>query len=481
MRTIPPPVILAGFERPERSPRRPLTVPPWTAGVAFLAVAAYLVIFAWGMQSLSYDIWGALLVGPLMVLVTVAVVGRLVRSGDDPRLGAMLVAAVVLKFVAAVVLYVVSSELYGGVADAFGYHDHAVALAESFRRGDFTVELPYEFGFVGSGFAYVLTGLVEAVIGPTKLGASLAFAWISFWGLYLSYRAFCIGFPEGRRRRYAVLVFFLPSLLYWPSTIGKDAWMALTLGLTAYGVARLVTHRRGGFLAVFAGLLGSALMRPHVALLAFAALGLAYLLRRSRTMGLAEPTKLVGAAVLLVVGLLVVAQVEEFLGIDRLNPESAQKALAETSSNTSSYEGSQRDAGVPSLVTLPSAVVTVLFRPFPHEARNVQALVAASEGVLLLLLFAASARALLTLPRHVLRVPYVAYAVAFTLMFSFAFSSFGNFGLLARERVQVFPLALVVLALPPASPSRRSPPSWAPAHAPATVEGGPDSHPSSGL
>jgi hypothetical protein len=30
----------------------------------------------------------------------------------------------------------------------------------------------------------------------------------------------------------------------------------------------------------------------------------------------------------------------------------------------------------------------------------------------------------------------------------FAFSSFGNFGILARQRAQLFPLALVVLALP---------------------------------
>lgn len=461
MRTVAPPVVApSGTERRPGRAGPPLVLPAWAGAAAFIGVAGYLVAFAWAMQNVSYDVWGALLVGPLLVLAAVPVVRRLVRPDDDPRLASTLVTALVLKLVAAVVLYAVSSELYEGVADAFGYHDQAVALAESFRRGDFSVELPYDFGFVGSGFAYVLTGLVEAVVGPTKLGASLVFAWLSFWGLYLSYRAFCIGFPEGRRRRYALLLFFLPSLLYWPSTIGKDAWMALTLGLTGYGVARVVTHRRGGFLAVCAGLLGSALMRPHVALLAFAGLGLAYLLRRSRTMSLAEPTKLLGAVLLLVVGLLVVGQVEEFLGIDRLDPESAQKALAATSSNTSSYEGSQRDADVPSLLTLPSGVITVLFRPFPHEAHNVQALAASFEGVLLLLLFAAATPTLLALPRLVLKVPYVTYAVAFTLMFSFAFSSFANFGLLARERVQVFPLALVVLALPrPASRTAQS--TWA--------------------
>jgi hypothetical protein len=50
----------------------------------------------------------------------------------------------------------------------------------------------------------------------------------------------------------------------------------------------------------------------------------------------------------------------------------------------------------------------------------------------------------------------VAYAVAFTAMFVVAFSSFANFGLLARERVQLFPLYLVLLSVPPRSWRRRS-------------------------
>jgi hypothetical protein len=47
------------------------------------------------------------------------------------------------------------------------------------------------------------------------------------------------------------------------------------------------------------------------------------------------------------------------------------------------------------------------------------------------------------------RQPYVAFALMYTGIFVVAFSGFANFGLLARERVQMFPLALVALAVPP--------------------------------
>ncbi len=63
-------------------------------------------------------------------------------------------------------------------------------------------------------------------------------------------------------------------------------------------------------------------------------------------------------------------------------------------------------------------------------------------------LFGAAAGSLARLPVLALRYPYVAFAVVFTLLSALAFSGFGNFGLLARERVQLFPLVLVVLALP---------------------------------
>lgn len=51
--------------------------------------------------------------------------------------------------------------------------------------------------------------------------------------------------------------------------------------------------------------------------------------------------------------------------------------------------------------------------------------------------------------RSVRRQSYVAFALVFTGLFVFAFSGFANFGLLVRQRAQVMPLFLVLLAVPP--------------------------------
>jgi hypothetical protein len=67
---------------------------------------------------------------------------------------------------------------------------------------------------------------------------------------------------------------------------------------------------------------------------------------------------------------------------------------------------------------------------------------------MLLVLGAASIPRLLRLPKYIFQVPYVAYALTYTIMFVIAFSSIANFGILTRQRTQVLPLVLVFLVLP---------------------------------
>jgi hypothetical protein len=50
--------------------------------------------------------------------------------------------------------------------------------------------------------------------------------------------------------------------------------------------------------------------------------------------------------------------------------------------------------------------------------------------------------------RNFRRLPYVTFVVVYGVLFVIAFSSFGNFGILARERCQLLPFFLVLLAVP---------------------------------
>ena len=419
------------------------------------AAAVYLVVLGWAMGNTSFDVWGALVVAPVLVAITLPMARHVARVDRDPTMFRIVMAAFLLKLFGALVRYAVAFDLYGGVADATQYNGWGRTLGPVFRSGDFTVDIGRQV--VGTGFLRILSGLVYAVIGSTKLGGFLVFSWFGFLGLLLFYLAFRLGFPEGDRRRYALLIFFLPSLLFWPSSMGKEAWMMLVLGLTAYGCARLLTRRRGASIALAGGLIGTALVRPHVTLVVFVAVVIAYLLRRSERPSLVSPlAKAFGLVVFALAGLVVVSQVETFFGVNRLDTQSIDTVLEDTQQQTQTG-GSEFDApGAPSPFTFPRAVATVMFRPYPFEASNGPMLLASVEGTFLLVFALVSWRRIATLPRLFLRVPYVAFAATFSVLFIFAFANIGNFGIVARERVQLFPVVLVLLAFPLPEGGRRS-------------------------
>jgi hypothetical protein len=439
---------LASARRTSPSPGRLLVL-----GIA--VSLGYLVALAWAMNHVSYDVWGAMVIGPVLVAISIPILARAARADSDPLMGKVLFAAFAVKMLGAVVRYAITFEVYGGRADAGGYHGSGSRLAEAFWDGTWDRVVRQEVPeLIGTEFIRLVTGAVYIVTGPSKLGGFLVFGWLGFWGLFCFYQAFRLAFPEGDHRRYAFAAFFLPSLLYWPSSIGKEAWMLFTLGIAAYGAALVLRYRPHGYLVLAAGLAGTAAVRPHVTLIALIAFFLAYLLRRRSWMEsrLGLLGRIVGLAVLVGAGVLVLAQTAHFFHVDRIDTGSVEQVL-DRAADQSATGGSEFDAGrLTSPSEYPSAALSVLFRPYPWEAGNAQALVASAEGVLLMALFIVSLPRLVRLPRFALRVPYVAFALAYTGLFILAFSAIGNFGLLTRQRTQLLPFVLVLLAMPARAP-----------------------------
>ncbi len=71
----------------------------------------------------------------------------------------------------------------------------------------------------------------------------------------------------------------------------------------------------------------------------------------------------------------------------------------------------------------------------------------ATEGLLLIAIVFAGRRRLLSWLKSAHRNTYLVYAAVFALVFIVAFSYIGNFGILARQRVQMMPLALTLLGM----------------------------------
>jgi hypothetical protein len=425
------------------------TAPVLTIGLVL--TAAYVAAVIWSMDRADYSVWMALLLAPVLVVVTIPALRRQAARERDSRLLRLLTWALVLKLLASLLRFYVAFGLYGGAADAAAYHDWGTDISASFRSGVFETGLP---DLHSTRFIRLFTGLVYTVVGPTKLGGFLIFSWLGFLGLFLLYRAFTIAVPEGRSRTYARFVFFFPSMLFWPSSIGKEAWMILAIGLTSYGIARALKDDIGrAVVPLVAGAWMVAVVRPHVAaMLGVGAVG-AYLLKPTFQRHRQEMAVVVkgGVLVLMALGaLLLVQRTDEFLRETGVREEGGVADTLERTSFRTQQGGSQFTASVfDSPGRAPVAFVTVLFRPVLPEAENFQAALAALEGSILFLWCAWRWRWILAAVKSVRRQPYVAMAIAYMGVFVLGFSSIANFGILARQRVQVLPFLFVLLAIPP--------------------------------
>jgi hypothetical protein len=398
---------------------------------------------------------------PILLCASWPAFVRQARREHVPSLANLLLLALILKLLGSLARYWVAFYVYGGTADAAMYHEYGRRLAVRFWAADFSTGLP---SLSGTDFIRFFTGLVYTITGPSIYAGFLLYGWLAFWGMFYMYRAFVIAVPDGNRRSYARLLFFLPSMLYWPSSIGKEAWMLFALGLTAYGTARLLTGRTWRGLAVAAaGVWLGTLVRPHIAGMAGFAMLVAYLLARPpRRLGAMGPVmKVLALGVLVAAAMVLLGQTRSYLVNKGIDPEEGVSSVLAESSRRTTQGGSSFES--PSAITSPArfpmATVTILFRPFLFEAHNAQAAVTALESTVLLCLTVARRRAIWAAIRGIRSLPYVAFVLVYGALFVLAFSSIGNFGILARERTQLLPFFLVLLAVPGTRAVRRAAPA----------------------
>lgn len=422
----------------------------WIVGIGSILTAAYAATLAWAFESQSYNVWGSLLVAPVLAAVNLWLIRAFARTEDDAWVVKLLVAAFFAKMVGSFTRYAMVFVVYRGGGDASRYNQYAVQQHVLWRQGFFLWE---PGGKSGTQNLELITTAVYTLIGPAPLAGFLVFASFAFWGAVLLYRAFRIALPDGDHRLYAVLVLLMPSLLFWPSSIGKEAWLLLWVGVGAFGVA---THfaGRGGWLPLALAAAGTVLIRPHFTLLLVLGFLVAQLLRRTGPDLASLVGKALGLAAAIGAVVLFTTQSAEFLGMEDLDAESVVDTIDWASEQT--VQGGSVFEPVPLTHPLgvPAAVVTMLFRPFPWEAKGVAMLLQSLEGLLLMGLFWWRRASLMRLPRLLRDNPYVAFAVVYALAFMLAFSGFGNFGIVARQRTLMLPFAMVALALPTVTPAR---------------------------
>jgi hypothetical protein len=370
-----------------------------------------------------------------------------IRSVDPDFPPSLFWLAFVWKLIGSVTYYWVLSTVYQG-GDAESYHEYGQYVAQFLRRFDLSSLRGYSIGGQGSTNMVYLVGFLYSLLPPSLPAGGAAFATLSFAGSVLFYRAFRVVSPDSESGFYRLVVFFLPSLLFWPSVLGKEAWILFASGFVAYGLAEYARQSRllGAVLTIL-GLLMVNMARPHFAAFMVLAIGVAYLLS-FRTGSIRRLFAwLVGAGILIGLGFYLLQSAGEFLRLGDLSDVSGE-TLAEYYEFRQQFSSGGGSGYAPRTVLSPAgpiyAVVTVLFRPFPWEVNSFQTMASALESGLWLALIVFRRRVLWARLRSIRREPFVAFTLGYSIAMIMALTTMGNFGIIARQRVTFLPFLWVL-------------------------------------
>ena len=422
---------------PTNGPRLDQDETTWRVVGMVALVAAALLFGVLGLLERADTVSGLLLVPGIAV-----VAGAALRRWVEPSAGrgavAILLAGLGLRMLAAV------PRLLGGV-DAVDYQREGERIARSLRAFEFSVEAGR--AVPGTGAVRWLSGFINLFTGSTYVATYLVFAVLAFVGQVLFVMAVRSSLSTRQFRLLLVAMMAWPALTFWPSSIGKESVVLFGLGLTMQGANRVYRRHASGALHLLAGLFAVGMVRPHVALIILSALVVGLLARHERGRSRILAHLAVVAVVAIGATWLSSASADLFglEGIDGI--EDIGVALDFTQNRTSQDLSQFSVVRVNSPADYPVAAVTVLVRPFPWEATNVMAFLSALEGAVLAGLLVAAIPGLLTERRRLLSNGVLLHAVAFTSVFIFLFSAIGNFGILSRQRAQVLPFVLVLVAL----------------------------------
>ena len=429
--------------------RQRLTRMRRTPGIALRVVAMAVLfsspIWAYALLLIPYDEASvpAKIVGVALFILAV-LIPLAFLSAREPFLREVVIVGLFFKVATTATFLFMGYVIYDGAADMIIYYRIGRYIADVYNStGQLQFAQPAWFGVQ---FIYNVTGLLFILVGSSVVVGAVCFSLLAFVGQYLMYRAFAIAYPEGDRRMAAVLLFLLPSIVYWTSAIGKDALAVFFIGSAVYGFALLERRSRSSaFLPLLFGLAGLLCVRPHVAGMLATAFALPYAVGRNKQGVRGLVVKAIGIPILIGVTVYFAAQAQAYVGMDDVS----QASYVLSKEATGSKIGSSA-FGSASVTARVLGAPFLFFRPFPWEVHNLQALIACAESMLLLAItWRLRKQIYYALWKH-WRSGFTLFLILYLVEFSVVFSAcISNFGLLARERTMAVPLFVILLCMIP--------------------------------
>jgi hypothetical protein len=457
VRTDDPPRARDDPAAADAAPVAPAQVPHTGSGflpaVGAIVVAAATIGFA---RATDVTAAGRVLLPVFGLLVAAAFVPTLTRRHpDEPWLGTMLMWGVAFKILMIFARYFT----FEGGGDAGVYHKKGVEFVNGVAEPIDSIRK--------TGFVMWVVQRLYTFIGADQIAGFLAFGLFAFIGSYFWYRATATAVPFVNRRMYCAVVFFLPSIAFWPASIGKEALMQFGIGSAALGTALIFTrHLVPGLLTAAPGVYLLWAVRPHLFALVTISAALAYLVGRPSARKSVDGTptlsltRALGIILLGAISAFAIGQAMSMLGIENLSVGAIEEELNEQAGRTAQGGSAfrERDAEPKSLtpLSIPVGAVTVLLRPFVWEVETGMQIIASVEAAFITILVFKRWPSLMTSIARARSTPFLLYCWALTGLYAIAFSSFSNMGLLVRQRSLVLPCFFVLLCVEPALAARKS-------------------------
>jgi hypothetical protein len=331
-------------------------------------------------------------------------------------------------------------------SDSSWYHSEGMKVAQSIRDGAWG---DISWG-LGTPAMPIITGFLYAPFGGNIYGMLVFSAVVGFCaGLYFC-RAFSLWATPAQLKTYSLIVLFLPSFTTWTSIFGKDSWVALGLGLAAYGYsallkshsAKTLTHLLGGMAIV-------TVVRPHIAVVLAGSGALAYLLGLAYRRSVSIFAKVGTALALIATFILLAGVARTFLDLSDVSANGMQ-GYARDRGAANVGGGSDVEVNVAPgiagvLLAFPRGIVRILFEPFPWAVRSLGEGLAAIENVLIAFLLATRATHIRGILSGIAGNPYGRFSALLACGLLLILSLFANLGILSRQRCQLLPFLFVAV------------------------------------
>lgn len=361
-------------------------------------------------------------------------------------------------------------------SDSLDYHSSGVTYAHGLRAdlatgsaGYFTQHPTYWLGANNRENIIGITGILHALLFDSFLATSVVFAVLGFIGQVFIYKTFVACYPDTRTRFWwRAGILFFPTLVFWSSGILKDSLGIFGLGCTLWGIYLLLQQFRPRYLVLtIYGTYTMFIFRAQIAPALFVAL-IPWMLQPLKAGGegprVARPSHRVNIVVRV---MLLAGSLLGFLVLGALVPRfslvNLPHTILELNGTFQRQPGLQTGVYAPiaPLVTdvswgglikaWPEALLLSLYRPFPWEAANLTARLAAAENMVLAALTVRFFLQLLIyrrIIRRLVRAPLFLTCVIFVAIFALGVgASTPDLGTISRYRIPLIPFLIGALII----------------------------------